>query len=227
MNPTPPNVNSTVNVSNKTALKLFRNIFLIMTALNGVFFLLFGMFFSFGSIGTLTYTGETQGTVTGVNQSVSDGTTYCTFIYEYSVKNKHYSGVSSVGTPSSCAYSKGSTVAVKFDPDRPTSSTADDALPAYFGLAFVAVGVVSFIVVIGGIALSIYMSKREDRNNDGLPNDAMPATAAQLNMIQNGMKDLGEFWMPPRKMTQQEAREAISSIQLKLAEQGKTLDPSS
>jgi hypothetical protein len=78
------------------------------------------------------------------------------------------------------------------------------------------IGAVIAVAVILGNVLASMAAKRDDINNDGLFNDRMPATEAQLNVIQSGMRDLGEFWVP-RKMTQQEARDVIRDITNRLA----------
>ena len=225
MNAPKQNVNPTLNFATKSVLKIFRNIFLLVIGFNGIFFAIIGLAFSLGSINSLSYSGETTGTVTGVSRSVSDGSEYCTYTYDFIVDGKRYVGESPVGTSTSCAYSTGSAVNITYDQTKPTSNSSDtDDMSIYFGLTFLVIGIMLIAALIIGIIVSIQLSKREDANNDGLPNDGMPATKVQLNMIQNGMRDLGEFWVP-HKMTQQEAREMILTIEQRLAEQNKPFDP--
>lgn len=220
-----PKINPTINFATKSVFKLFRTIFLVGLGFNGIIFTLIGIVFTAGSIGSLSYSAETNGTVTGISQSVSDGTTYCTLTYEFNADGKQYVGSTSVGTPTSCAYSVGSTIGLKYDPAKPTNSAESSGeLGAFMGIAMLIIGIGSLLGVVAGVIISARMAKREDRNNDGLANDDMPATDAQIHIIQNGMRDLGEFWTP-RKMSQQEAREIIATIEQKLAEQNKPFTP--
>ncbi len=56
--------------------------------------------------------------------------------------------------------------------------------------------------------------KRSDLNGDGLAGDLEPATEAQMILIENGFRSLGQFYVhPKRRLTQAEARETLDRIQ--------------
>ncbi len=56
--------------------------------------------------------------------------------------------------------------------------------------------------------------KRADMNGDGLAGDLEPATEAQMILIENGFRSLGQFYVrPKRRLTQAEARETLDRIQ--------------
>lgn len=215
---TPAPINPLVHTATRTGGKIIKLIITAVVGFHALILLLLGLVFAVPSYGSLAYSAQTEGSVTSINPGTTqeDGQTYCTFGYSYGVNNKQYTGTSFVATPESCGRTVGSVVNVKYDPSSPTRSSTDDASMFYIGVVMAVVGG-GLLVLIGiGWIVAARIAKRDDRNNDGLFNDDMPATTAQLNVIESGMRDLGEFWVP-RKMTQQEARDVIADINRKLA----------
>lgn len=223
MNETPKPLDPLVHTAKRSVAAIFIVIFVCFLGFNALILLLLGGVFAATSYGSLSYDGTAEARVNSVNVTPpeEDGMVYCTFNYSFDVGAKNYSGISSTGTPDSCALQPGTTVPIKYDKQAPTNNTTAGKTEFYVGAAMLGVGVVLVLVILTTLVLARMASKRSDRNNDGLFNDDMPATTAQLNVIDSGMRDLGEFWVP-RSMTQLEARDVIRDIETKLASRSST-----
>lgn len=205
----------TTNISRKI-IRVALWLLLGMFTLPAFVLMLIGGVFTFTSFQSLAYTAETEGLVTTVTKDHDpDLGTTCQLSYQFTVGGNAYTGTSDISSNTYCSKQAGSKIPVKYDPQMPSKNTHSNATPLVIGIAFLAIGLVFVVGIIVGIIMLIRSSKRDDRNNDGLFNDDMPATAAQLKLIESGMRDLGEFWKP-RKMTQGEARETIDAINRKL-----------
>lgn len=217
----PPSINPSVRFAGNTILRLVRNAFLGVIGFNALVFLFIGGAFTASNYASIAYTAKSEAQITAVTfdtvePSDTDRADTCSLAYTFTVNKKTYSGASTVSTPGNCVRPVGSNIAIKYDSQQPANSAVDDASSLYIGGSFVIVGLLLLIAFVVGIILSVRHAKREDRNNDGLANDGMPATSAQIKLIENGMRELGEFYTP-RAMTQSEARETINEINKKLA----------
>ncbi len=220
MNQTPKPLDPLVHTATRSAAKIFVILAAGFLGFNALIFLFLGIAFAASSYGSIAYSESAEATVTKVNilpaDTDSQGEVYCTFNYSFDVGSKNYSGVSQSANSDSCSLQFGSIVGIKYDKQAPTKNSTEGATEFIVGIVMLSIGVVLVLVIIVGLAFTRLAAKRSDRNNDGLFNDDMPATTAQLNVIDSGMRDLGEFWVP-RKMTQQEARDVIRDIDAKLA----------
>ncbi len=174
-----------------------------------------------------SYTEVAQAVVTSVSSedTFEDGRLYCKPSYSYTVKGQNYTGTSGSNTPEHCSLTTGSTIPVRYNPTKPAQSSPGTPVSLVAVLVTLVAALISSGVLLSIIAFIVRARRRSDKNNDGFSGDDMPATSGQIAIIQNGMRELGEFWTPPREMTQNEARETIAALQLKLVEQNKTLPP--
>ena len=103
----------------------------------------------------------------------------------------------------------GSTVSVQYNPSDPTHNSVDRNSNGIFGLIFIIPGLAMFCVALTGL-IKLHRSNRDKRR----------ATSAQMELIQNGFQELGDFW-EPRHMTQAEANDVIADINQRLTIQRK------
>ncbi|MDR0957374.1 MAG: hypothetical protein LBM09_02220 [Candidatus Nomurabacteria bacterium] len=75
-------------------------------------------------------------------------------------------------------------------------------------------------LVVTAIILVIRMRKsrkRDDVDYDGVGDDLSPATDEQMALIENGMRELGQFYTPPKnRPNQMQARKTLMQIEERL-----------
>lgn len=193
-----------------------------------------GAIFATNLANSQKFTAKTRAVVTGVDEQEfrdDDGdhysrTTECAPRYRYVVDGKNYSRSSTAYSDANCDIREGDSVSAKYDPKSPDQSALESEVSGgaiAFSLIFVIVGVVA---IGGGAALLIFARKwhrAADDDGDGLGNDAAPATAEQMQLIENGMRELGQFYIPGKRLTQSEARETLRDIE---AQRTKANNPS-
>lgn len=197
---------------------LIKIIMLVSTSLFGLMFFIIGCAVTLMAVQAGSYTAETQATVIDLNKSTDydqktrQQHTSCTPSYTFVVNGKTYKGQSSIGSDTLCSAATNNMIAIRYDPTSPTKNSTDDPTNIWVGSIMLGFGLLIILAVIGVV---IYSHRHGDKDGDGLKDDNMPATQAQITLIESGMRNLGEFWTP-RKMTQSEAREIINNLDKKL-----------
>lgn len=141
-----------------------------------------------------------------VSQNKSDPS--CELGFTFDVNGRTYSGNSgSVTTSTNCYQKNGNAITVYYNPNDPSENGTSNSGGA-IGLGFLVVGLV--LMTIGIYIIRKSRNKMDDR-----------ATSAQITLIKNGFRDLGEFWQP-RSMTRAEADQVLEDIQIRLDNQKRT-----
>lgn len=85
------------------------------------------------------------------------------------------------------------------------------------GLGFLAFGAVPTSIGVAGLIRIRKAHRSEDYDGDGAGGDLNRATEEQMQMIEAGFRDLGQFYKRPRKNpTKMEARSTLREIQSQL-----------
>lgn len=165
-----------------------------------------------GTVTKITESTHTNSTTRNNSLRRARTSTYCTFGYEFTVDGKQYTNIVENGSSANCNYTEGMSVAIKYNPTNPADSQYDGGSSKGIFAVFFAIGLTMVVVgIIGGIVMLKY-GRRDDADDDGLGGDNLPATAAQLTLIQNGFRELGQFYTP-HAMTRADARETLAEIE--------------
>jgi len=158
------------------------------------------------------YDGRTVGEITQVTHA-DDG--YCTFQYTFSVGDETFRGNDSEFGSTCSKLQVDYMITIAYDTDNPKFNSAE------YGLA--GIGMVVFVTLTGlgilalCIARLVYIHRHTDTTGDGI-GDNRPATKEQMKLIENGMRELGQFYMKPkRRPTHEQAKQIIKKINAQIA----------
>jgi len=85
------------------------------------------------------------------------------------------------------------------------------------------IGVFPLAIGIRGLVALGKSAQSDDLDGDGIGYDRCTATKEQMRLIEHGMRELGQFYKPPRKRpNQMQARETLRHIQQQLDRRKRT-----
>jgi len=180
-------------------------------------------------------TSFTSATITKVMQDINykpdgiyisnDGTTpaRCTIHYKYTVDGRTFTQ-EETQYDENCSLAAGESIQIRYDPNNPASSYFANTNYVGGSASVMLVGLLGlpgiFMLLIGSFGLfAISRSYRSgDFDNDGVPGDLLPATKEQMKLIENGMRELGQFYTPKKRLNQMEARQILERISKQMEE---------
>lgn len=199
-------------------------IFLILLGFSSFFVISSDVFGLLGLRAATPHSATADGTITKIiedQHTNTDGSSSltCTFGYTFNVAGQSYKGIRSMGSSAYCGFSEGAVVKINYNPDDPVdnsyASSNDDAeaFVSRFNTMFAVSGIAMSVIGIGGLLLLGRVKKISDLDGDGMDNDQKPASEAQMKLIENGFRELGQFYVrPSRTIKQGEARETLTRI---------------
>lgn|GEM_PF-3696331 len=157
------------------------------------------------------YDAETVGEV--LNVRPAEGR-YCTFEYEFSVNSKTYRGNDEEYGSNCSKLMPGYKITVVYktsDPEFNATKYNQVGLGMVVFFEFIGLGILTACIV-----RLRYIHRNLDTTGDGI-GDHAPATAEQMKIIENGMRELGQFYAMPKRLTHEQAKQAINNINEQIA----------
>ncbi|MDR0957106.1 MAG: hypothetical protein LBM09_00820 [Candidatus Nomurabacteria bacterium] len=108
------------------------------------------------------------------------------------------------------------TVAVTYNTDDPQNNSPRHG-QAEWRSTVVMLETIGFGILIACIVRLRYIHRNFDATGDGI-GDNRPATNEQMKIIENGMRELGQFYaIPSSRLTHEQAKQAIDNINQQIA----------
>jgi len=145
-----------------------------------------------------------------------DDNNYCAFSYTFKVGSEIYSG-NGAEYGSNCSILKvGTKITVAYNSDDPQFNSSKYDKGADLGMVFF-FEILGFGILTACIARLYYIHRNLDTTGDGI-GDNMPATDEQMKTIENGMRELGQFYaIPKKRLSHEQAKQAIDNINKQIA----------
>lgn len=183
----------------------------IIVSLPIIAFGIFGFFYKKFADGQ---DGRAIGKITWVSEV--NGDRDCSFKYTFEVDSVTFDGGGTEYGSDCLAVEASGTITVAYNTGNPADNSAEYDQKADFAVV-VMLEIVGFGILIACIARLRYIHLNFDTTGDGI-GDNRPATDEQMKTIENGMRELGQFYaIPKKRLSHEQAKQAISNINQQIA----------